>query len=67
MWVLRIINVGCSIDHNGAFYGDDSIMTHEFAASYQINPRFNVRYYANWNKEVNFEDGDHRIEFNYQF
>ncbi|MGF1801438.1 hypothetical protein L4D11_12250 [Vibrio gigantis] len=52
---------------NGAFYGDDSIMTHEFAASYQINPRLNVRYFANWNEEVDFEDGDHRIEFNYQF
>ncbi|WP_061016080.1 hypothetical protein [Vibrio splendidus] len=52
---------------NGAFYGDNSIMTHEFAASYQINPRLNVRYFANWNEEVDFEDGDHRVEFNYQF
>ena len=52
---------------NGAFSDDDSIMTHEFAASYQINPRFNVRYFANWNEEVSFDDGDHRIEFNYQF
>ncbi|WP_428803428.1 hypothetical protein [Vibrio kyushuensis] len=50
-----------------AFAGDDSILTHEFTASYQIQPRFNVRYFANWNEHVDFADGDHRVEFNYQF
>ncbi len=46
--------------------GDSHLLTHEFAASYQITPRFNVRYFANWNTNVDFLDGDHRIEFNYQ-
>ncbi len=45
----------------------DSVFAHEFAASYQITPRSNVRYFANWTENTSFEDGDHRIEFNYQF
>ncbi|WP_105201251.1 MULTISPECIES: hypothetical protein [unclassified Pseudoalteromonas] len=50
------------------YYGlnESSILTHEFAASYQITPRMNVRYFANWNENVDIFDGDHRIEFNYQ-
>ncbi|WP_462159583.1 hypothetical protein [Pseudoalteromonas sp. GB56] len=50
------------------YYGRDesNILTHEFSASYQINPRMNVRYFANWNENVDVFDGDHRIEFNYQ-
>lgn len=50
------------------YYGlnNNNILTHEFAASYQITPRFNVRYFANWSEETDFADGDHRIEFNYQ-
>lgn len=47
--------------------GDDSVVLHEVAVSYQINPRANVRYFANWSENNNFEDGDHRVEFNYQF
>lgn len=49
-------------------YGDNnsSLFTHEFTASYQVNPRMTVRYFANWNEDVNFNDGDHRIEVNYQ-
>lgn len=47
--------------------GDDSILLHEAAISYQIIPRANVRYFANWNENTDFLDGDHRIEFNYQF
>lgn len=46
--------------------GNSSLFTHEFTASYQINPRMTVRYFANWNEDVNFSDGDHRIEVNYQ-
>ncbi|UPQ88974.1 hypothetical protein [Vibrio sinaloensis] len=45
---------------------NDSVLTHEFAISYQIIPRFNVRYFANWTENTRFSDGDHRIEFNYQ-
>ncbi|MGF1729709.1 hypothetical protein [Photobacterium kasasachensis] len=50
-----------------AFEDNDNVLTHEFAASYQINPRFNVRYFANWSENTDFSDGDHRVEFNYQF
>ncbi|TOA32346.1 hypothetical protein CGK30_16335, partial [Vibrio parahaemolyticus] len=57
-----------SSQYKDAYYaGEDNILTHEFALSYQINPRANIRYFANWNEHVNFGDGDHRIEFNYQF
>lgn len=57
-----------SQNYKDNYYGVDesNILTHEFAASYQINPRMNVRYFANWNENVDFMDGDHRIEFNYQ-
>lgn len=51
-------------DHG--FENGDSVLAHEFAVSYQISPRFNVRYFANWTENTDFADGDHRIEFNYQ-
>jgi len=47
--------------------GSDTVLLHEVAASYQITPRANVRYFANWSENTNFADGDHRVEFNYQF
>ncbi|MCG9702456.1 hypothetical protein L1D19_20520 [Vibrio natriegens] len=57
-----------SSDYKSGYYaGDDNILTHEFSLSYQFNPRANIRYFADWNKNSNFDDGDHRIEFNYQF
>ena len=46
--------------------GNDDILTHEFATSYQFTPTFNIRYYANWSEYTDFDDGDHRIEVNYQ-
>lgn len=49
------------------FEQSDSVFAHEFAASYQITPRANVRYFANWTENTSFDDGDHRVEFNYQF
>lgn len=57
-----------SDNYKDNYYGVDNgdILTHEFALSYQITPRFNVRYFANWNENVDFSDGDQRIEFNYQ-
>lgn len=51
---------------SNAFGGKGDMLVHEFAASYQFTPRFNVRYFANWNEDVDFGEGDHRIEFNYQ-
>ncbi|WP_370980045.1 hypothetical protein [Agaribacterium sp. ZY112] len=49
-------------------YGPDQsdLLTHEFAASYQFTPRFNLRYFANWTELNDFSDGNHRLEFNYQ-
>ncbi|WP_213864740.1 hypothetical protein [Vibrio crassostreae] len=58
---------GSSTFKDFGFEGNDSVLAHEFAASYQINPRANVRYFANWTENTSIEDGDHRIEFNYQF
>ena len=46
--------------------GNDSVLTHEFATSYQFTPTFNIRYFANWSEYTDFEDGDHRVEVNYQ-
>jgi len=46
--------------------GNDNVFLHEFAVNYQINPRMNVRYFANWNENIDFADGSHRIEINYQ-
>jgi len=58
---------GSDLYKNGYFAGDNNILTHEFAISYQLTPRSNIRYFANWNEKVDFADGDHRIEYNYQF
>lgn len=51
---------------NYAMEGDDSVLNHEVSLSYQVNPRFNVRYFANWSENNSFSEGEHRIEFNYQ-
>lgn len=57
-----------SDNYENNYYGLDQgdILTHEFALSYQLSPRFNIRMFANWNENVDISDGDHRIEFNYQ-
>ena len=46
--------------------GEQDVFTHEAALNYQITPVMNVRYFANWTTELSFDDGDHRIEINYQ-
>ncbi|KPM82473.1 hypothetical protein [Pseudoalteromonas lipolytica] len=63
-----LTTIGGSDNYKDHYYGlnQSRILTHEFAASYQINPRMNLRYFANWNENVDFVDGDHRLEFNYQ-
>ncbi|MFV0477268.1 MAG: hypothetical protein ACK5ME_05470 [Parahaliea sp.] len=58
---------GSSNYQDGYYAGDSHLLTHELAISYQINPRTNIRYFANWNTKVDFADGDHRIEINYQW
>jgi len=72
LWInynpLWLTSIGGSNGYKDNTYGQgvDSILTHELAFSYQVSPRFNVRYFANWSNEVDFTDGGHRIEFNYQ-
>ena len=65
MWMTTLSGSDSYKEHG--FEGDDSVLQHEVAASYQITPRFNVRYFANWSENTDINDGDHRIEFNYQF
>ncbi|AJR05110.1 hypothetical protein C9J03_15030 [Photobacterium gaetbulicola] len=57
---------GSSTFKDTGFEGDSSVLAHEFAASYQLTPQANIRYFANWTQNTDFNDGDHRIEFNYQ-
>ena len=52
-------------DHG--FENHSSVLMHEFIVSYQIDPRSNIRYFANWSEHTDFSDGDQRIEYNYQF
>lgn len=46
--------------------GDSSVLNHEVSLSYQVNSRFNIRYFANWSENETYGDGEHRLEFNYQ-
>lgn len=64
-----LTTVGGSDFYKNNAYGvnNSNIFMHEVIASYQVNPRLNVRYFANFNDDLSFEDGEHRIEFNYQF
>ncbi|MGR5168624.1 hypothetical protein ACPV5L_15620 [Vibrio astriarenae] len=64
MWMTTLS--GADWYKNGGMEGDSSVLAHEFAASYQFTPRFNVRYFANWTENTKFNDGEHRVEFNYQ-
>lgn len=65
MYMGTVSGSSAFTDHG--FAGSDSILLHEAALSYQINPRTNVRYFANWTENNNFSDGDHKVEVNYQF
>ncbi len=46
---------------------NSNMLLHEISVNYQFSPRANIRYFANYSDEVNFKDGEHRIEVNYQF
>lgn len=64
LWLTTLTGSNEYKDHH--FANESDIITHELAISYKITPRANIRYFANWNESVNFGNGDHRIEFNYQ-
>ncbi|GAA5315259.1 MAG: hypothetical protein AseanaTS_04630 [Candidatus Pelagadaptatus aseana] len=64
VWLSTL--AGSNDYEDGHYAGDSNILAHEFAISYQFTPRFNMRYFANWNEVVDYGDGDHRLEFNYQ-
>ncbi|RKF15850.1 hypothetical protein DBZ36_15885 [Alginatibacterium sediminis] len=66
MWLTTLS--GDSVWYKDQYFaGSSNILTHEIAASYQINPRTNVRYFANFSQDVAFDRGEHRVEVNYQF
>lgn len=66
MWLTSV--AGSDFYQDNTYGVDNSnILLHEVVASYQINPRLNVRYFANFSDEIKFSDGEHRIEVNYQF
>ncbi|MFG1492805.1 hypothetical protein ABMA75_04495 [Halobacteriovorax sp. ZH4_bin.1] len=65
--IWAAVLAGSDLYESSGYGGKDNILLHEFAASYQFTPRFNLRYFANWSNLVDIADGDHRIEFNYQF
>ena len=58
---------GSELFKDHGFEGHNSVLMHEFIVSYQIDPRSNIRYFANWSEHTDLSDGDHRIEYNYQF
>lgn len=58
---------GSDLFKDYGFEGHSSSLMHEFSASYQLDPRSNIRYFANWSEHTDLSDGDHRIEYNYQF
>lgn len=65
---VYLATVSGSNDYKDNYYaGDSSIFSHEWVVSYQLNPRSNLRYFANWSEAVSLSDGDHRIEYNLQF
>lgn len=65
MWLTTMSG---SDEYKDSYYANENdIMTHEFTVSYKLNQRSNIRYFANWNEHNSFEEGDHRIEYNFQF
>ena len=64
-WSVGLTGTDHFMDHG--FEGDSSVLTHEASVGYKLTPRSNIRYYANWSENIDFDDGVHRIEFNYQF
>ncbi|MDO6610916.1 hypothetical protein Q4601_03580 [Shewanella sp. 1_MG-2023] len=51
---------------SSGFSGDDSVLTHEFAVSYQFTPTQNLRLFANWDENTRFAKGEFRVEYNKQ-
>ena len=64
-WTVGLVGSDTFMDHG--FEEHSSVLTHEAVVSYKLSPRSNVRYYGNWSQYIDFKDGAHRIEYNYQF
>ena len=64
-WSVGLIGSDLFMDHG--FEGHSSVLTHETALSYKLSTRSNIRYFSNWSEHTSFEDGTHRLEYNYQF
>ena len=65
IWMTSIAGAK-NYENNTYAVNESSILTHEVALSYQITPVMNIRYFGNWSNLVDFKDGGHRLEFNYQ-
>jgi len=65
IWLKGVAGSDAYLD-NAYGFGDQNVFTHEAAVNYQITPVMNVRYFANWSNNLSFNDGDHRVELNYQ-
>jgi len=64
-WTVGLLGSERFMDYG--FEGHSSVLTHEVTLSYKLSARSNIRYYANWSQYINYKDGAHRIEYNYQF
>ncbi|USD68312.1 hypothetical protein [Vibrio sp. SCSIO 43136] len=64
MWMKTLSGSEMYMQHG--FENHSEVLAHEVALSYQVNPRFNVRYFANWSNHTELSEGNHRVEFNYQ-
>ena len=64
-WTVGLVGSDIFMDYG--FEGHSSVLTHEATVSYKLSPRSNIRYYSNWSQYIDFKDGAHRIEYNYQF
>ena len=65
IWNSTLSGSDLFTDHG--FEGHSSVLMHEAIVSYQLDPRSNIRYFANWSEHTDISNGDHRIEYNYQF
>ena len=65
IWLSSIAGSDAYVNNAYGLKNSDQF-THEVSLSYQITPRFNIRYFGNWSDKVEFLDGGQRLEFNYQ-